>query len=118
VISFKNQTIIVVRAAQIVERGDTVLDWDNVTEHEISGCRVQPRVGEEVLFSGDGGSGAGRDAVISRWWLTLPSGADITSQDRVKWQGAVYEVDGTVQWWESPTRALAHGEAVLRRAEG
>lgn len=117
-ISFKNQTITVLRPTFVVERGDEVPDWSNPTQHLITGCRLQPMSADEVLFSGAGGGGTARNAVVSRWKLLLPSGADITEHDRVRYADAVYEVDGFVQHWPSPTGALAHGEAVLRRVEG
>lgn len=117
-VSFATDTVTVIRPAWIVERGDEIPDWSSASEHQITGCRVQPMSGEEVLFSGSGGGGAARDAVISRWKLFAPTGADITERDRVRHQGVVYEVDGSIQRWPSPTGTLAHTEAVLQRVEG
>lgn len=118
-ISFKNQTVTVIRAAVIVERGDDMRDWSNATEHESPGWRVQPMATDEVLFSGSGGGGGtARDAVITRWKGFGPYDADITAHDRVRHFGAVYEVDGQIQRWPSPSGGLAHTECVLRLVEG
>lgn len=118
-ISFKNQTITVLRPTLIVERGDEVPDWSlPPAQHLIAGCRLQPMSADEVLFSGAGGGGTARNAVVSRWRLLLPADADLHEHDRVRYEGNDYEVDGLVQHWPSPTGALAHGEAVLRRVEG
>lgn len=120
VISFKTETITVIRPTYITERGNQIPDWDNTTEHSVTGCRVQPMAGEEVLFSGAGEGGQARDAVVSRWKIFGPDGAamDLDEQDRVRHAGIVYEVDGYIQRWPSPTGVLRHDEAVLRRVDG
>lgn len=117
-ISFKNQTVIVERAATIVERGDTLLDWSNTSDHELSGCRLQPMATDEVLFTGAEQGGVARDAVITRWKLFGPYDGDLTARDRVQFEGTTYEVDGQVQRWRSPTGVLDHLECVLRLVEG
>lgn len=111
-ISFKNQTVTVIRAPLIAERGDQIRDWDNAVEHQVAGCRMQPQTGAE-------GTGERRaDAVQLRWKLFAPPGADIVEQDRVRRDGIVYEVAEYVQHWPSPTGTLAHTEVVLQRWEG
>jgi hypothetical protein len=116
-ISFKIETVTVIRAAVVVERGDNMPDWVNATEHPLPGCRLQPMATDEVLFSGSGSGGMARDAVVTRWKLFGPYDADLTALDRVR-AGVVYEVDGQVQRWRSPTGRLAHIEVVLRRVDG
>lgn len=109
-ISFARDVVTVVRAATYVERGDTIFDWADVTTHDISGCIVQPMVGEEIL--GD------RDAVVRRWKGFLPHNSDLLETDRVVHLGLTYEIDGYVQRWPSPTGALKHDEITLKRVEG
>jgi len=109
-VSFKREVIVVIRPAWINERGDLMPDWDNATEHVVPGCRVQPATGDEIHGR--------RDAVINRWNLYAPANADITALDRVRHDGIVCEVDGNIRQWKSPTGALAHIEAQLKRAEG
>lgn len=124
-ISFKNQTIMVIRAGTVTERGDDLPDWSTATEHSIEDCRLQPMATEEIQFTGSTTSegGSGRDAVITRWKLFGPDGSeegaqDIGPLDRVRFRGAVYDVHGQVQWWPSPTGVLAHFECVLKLVEG
>lgn len=109
-ISFLNQTVTVIRPAWVSERGDLVADWINATEHPITKCRVQPVVGDEIRNN--------RDAVITRWTLFAPTGADIESTDRVRHAGTVYDVDGDIRRWPSPTGELASTQATLQRVEG
>lgn len=119
-ISFKDQTATVVRPAWVDERGDLIEDWSNAAEHDIDGCRLQPMATDEVLFSGatDSEGGVARNAVVIRWKLFLPDGADIEAHDRIRFRSELYEVDGEPLRWESPTGFLAHVETVLRRVEG
>lgn len=118
-ISFKNQTVTVVRPTTIVERGDTMFNWDITTQHDISGCRLQPMATEEAHFTGSSqGGGTARDAIVTRWMLFTPPGPDLTPYDRVRHGGVDYEVEGQVRNWPSPTGALVHSEVVLRRVDG
>lgn len=118
-ISFKNQTITVIRAGVVVERGDDMLDWDNATEYQLLGCRLQPMATDEVLFTGSaGGGGVARDAIVTRWKVYGPASPDIGPRDRARVDGVVYEVDGQIQEWPSPTGTLAHSEFVLKVVAG
>jgi hypothetical protein len=109
-VSFATDTITVIRAAYVVERGNQVPDWSAATEHAVTGCRVQPMAGEEVL--------TGRDAVVNRRKLFAPATADITALDRVRFGGVTYEVESPILPWRSPTSLLAHVETTLKRVEG
>lgn len=111
-ISFKTQIITVIRPGTLLERGNQVDDWSSATEHQVTGCRLQPQAGQE------GAGGRREDAVQRRWKLFAPQGADVTERDRVRHQGQVYEVAAYVQHWPSPTGTLAHVEATLQWWEG
>lgn len=110
-ISFKNQSVTVIRPAYTVERGNQVPDWKAATEHTVTGCRVQPAAGTEEQSTT-------RDAIVNRWVLFAPTGVDITARDRIRHNGVVYQIDGSLRPWSSPTGALAHIEADLLRVEG
>lgn len=110
-ISFKNETVTVIRPAMITERGNEVPNWENATTHTVSGCRVQPATGEEI-------QSATRDAIVPRWTLFAPAGADIDARDRIRYGGADHDIDGALRPWSSPTGRLAHIEASLLRVEG
>lgn len=109
-ISFATQTVTVIRPQYITARGDQVPNWGGATEHNITGCIVQPMAGSEEFSQ--------RDAVVKKWRLFAPYNADITEYDRVRHNGSVYEVESYVQRWPSPTNALEHTEVELRRVEG
>lgn len=108
-ISFATVSIHVITAAIVADRyGNESLDWDTGAQFTfVSGCRVQPATGTEVL-----------DRVTRRWLLFAPPDTALTSADRVQWDGVTYDVVGEVRRWASPTGALAHLEADLSRVEG
>lgn len=89
--------------------GDTGIDWTNPATLSVPGCSVQPVGGQEVLLN--------RDAVVSRWTLYAPLGADITSVDRIRHNGTDYEVDGSVQNWPD-IFGLGYTACLLRKAVG
>lgn len=120
-ISFKNQAITVIRPTEwIDERGDRFPNWDTAAEHLVTGCRLQPMASDELHFTGSSESegGVARTAVITRWRLFTPHDPDLQALDRVRYDGTVYEIDGQVQDWPSPTGALRHSEVILRRVDG
>jgi head-tail adaptor len=110
-LSFATQTVTVLRAGTTADRyGNAALDWSDPEEHTVAGCVIQPAAGPESLS-------LGADTVEHRWTLDAPDGADITALDRVSYNGELFELDGYVQRWESPTGALAHAQALLKRVE-
>lgn len=113
VVSFGRKTVTRLRATTVVERGDTVRSWANPSTLDIVGCVFQPIPSEEIQRDR-----TNRDAVIRRWRLVTPPGADINEHDRVSADGVVYEVDGFIQRWTGPTGALAHDEIELKRVDG
>lgn len=120
-LSFKNQTVTVVRAVDFIEeRGDLFPDWSTAEEHQLDGCRLQPMASDEIHFTGtdDAEGGVARTAIITRWRLFTPPSPDLNPHDRVRYDGVVYEIDGQVLDWPSPTGMLAHSEVVLKRVDG
>lgn len=109
-ISFATQTVTVIRAAWVTERGDEIADWTAATEHAVSGCRFQPGSTSEVHDN--------RDALVSSPVLFAPYDADLLARDRVRIDSTVYDVEGEPRRWQSPTGALAHSEITLRRVDG
>lgn len=89
--------------------GDQQLDWTNPATATITGCSVQPLTGQEILTD--------RDAVVSRWTLYAPLGSDIRSTDRIRHNGSVYDIDGSVQDWPDMF-GLGHSTCLLRRSDG
>lgn len=87
--------------------GNPTYDWDAATTTDVSGCSVQPLVGQEVTV--------GRETVVSRWQVWAPSDTGVSSVDRVVFNGDTYEVDGEVQAWLFTP--LGHVTFLMRRAE-
>lgn len=108
-ISFHREVVEVLAAAAGTDRygNASALDWDNATPTTVEGCRVLPVVGSEVL-----------DRVTRRWVLYAPPDTALTSANRVRWSGDVYDVVGEVRRWASASGALAHLEADLERVGG
>lgn len=110
-ISFRTDTVTVLRAPVVtVDYNNEELDWPNATETDVGGCGVQPERGTDYTID--------REAIVTRWRLFGPDGMDIEDTDRIRHNGVVYDIDGSVERWPSPTGALAHIEARLIRVEG
>ena len=105
-------TLTRIRPAFTSERGDQIPDWLNASEAELTGCRVQPMAGEEVTEPQN------RDSVTTAWKVYAPSGTDVRSTDRIRYAGTLYEVNGSVRNWPSPTGTLASTQFELRRVDG
>lgn len=110
--SFARQTITIRRAPLVTDHGAQVRDWDSddVAEHSVAGCSVQPLTGQEIL--------ANRDTVQAQYRVYAPPGADVEATDHVTFGGDDYEVVGEPLRWPSPTGALDHVELLLNRWEG
>ncbi len=110
-IGFHRDTVTVLDAALVADGYENqVPDWSTPTETTVEGCRLQPERGADYTVD--------REAVTTRWRLFAPADAPIQDTSRIRHNGVVYDVDGSVERWPSPTGALAHIEALLRRAEG
>lgn len=118
-ISFKNQTIVILKPNYVTERGDSIEDWTSPTRINQSGCRVQPRVRDEVYFSGTNDSGGvSRNAVVRAFVVFAPYDTPVTEYDKVEYEGRQYSVEGSVRPWRSVTGDLAHVEFVIEEVAG
>lgn len=110
-ISFHRDTITVLRAPLVPDDyNNQVPDWPNAAETPVGGCRVQPERGADYTLD--------REAVLTRWRLFAPASVDLLPTDRVRHGGVDYDIEGSVERWPSPTGALAHVEALMRRVDG
>lgn len=107
-----SETVIRLRGTGVADaHANTVVDFTSPAQSAIAGCSVQPMQGDESLL--------GRDSVTSRWQWFGPPDADVRSDDRIRYRGKDYEVDGSVQDWVDPTGAgLDHRFAYLKLVEG
>lgn len=85
-------------------------DWDNAVETSIAGCFVQPLSSDERTD--------GREASIERMQLFAPVGTSLEAADRVRFDGALYEIVGPGRVWTSVLGGTDHVEATLRRVVG
>jgi hypothetical protein len=81
------------------------------TETTYQGCAVWPRVSSEDVQA--------RDQVIDGLYVVFPTGADVSSTDRVRTRGQLYLVDGEPGVYRSPLTGTAIGPQVaLTRITG
>lgn len=80
------------------------------TEVRVAGCYMQPAASTEDLD--------GQTTISSGWELTLPPGVTITALHRIRWLGALYEVDGEPQPWDDVQGVPHHIEVKLKRVTG
>lgn len=107
--SFCRSTATVLRPGTRTVRGAAVADWAAATSHEVPGCLV-----EQTSTSSDRD---GRTAVAVDAVLYAPAGADVRAGDRVSLDGE-WSVEGEPASVKSPTGAVDHTEAVLKRWRG
>jgi hypothetical protein len=108
-----DRTIVRLRASLVTNAyGDEERNWEGTIDRlEISGCAVHPA-------GTDSTTEAARSSTTTRQILFAPPGADLEHDDRVEVDGLVYQFDGDLQSWESPSGTLDHVTATLQRIEG
>jgi hypothetical protein len=79
--------------------------WVDAPEVDIIGVGVEPRPSAEPLEDA-------RNSVTSGFTLYMPYDSDVTSADRVRVRGVVYEVEGEPSAWRSPFTGWAPGLVV------
>lgn len=106
-IELGTDTITIVRPAAADWRGDPT--GPPCPDRTVSGCSVQPASSSE--------SNDRRTTVVATWRLFAPGGTDLRATDRVRWQGAEYEVVGEPDRWRVDGEQH-HLQADLRRVRG
>lgn len=96
--------------------GDEIPDWDPdvATERTISGVSVQPALQAEP-------DGQVRDVTITGMRVITDDGIDVQIQpnERIRFEGLLYEVDGEIARWPDPVGVgVDHCEFNLKRVEG
>lgn len=110
-LSFMNDSVTVVRAKMITKNGAQIRDWKNATEHTV--CNVQITA-QATSRDFEGRALQIRDART----LRANYDADIEPGDHVKWNDAIYEVDGEVFHTKSPTGRVSSTRCSLVKWEG
>lgn len=97
-------TVVRLRAGTVADGyGNPRRDWTTATEASFP-ADVQPTASSEDVVD--------QDRTVTRWRLFLGPYAELLATDRVRWDGAVYEVEGDVERWKR-RGVLHHTEAVL-----
>ena len=114
--SFARDTVTVMRASRIVERGVEIYDWDQAETHDIPGCSVQFTT--TALNGVLSANKFARDSLMTRAILYMPPGSDIQKGDRIIFNGDRYLIDGAPYEMISPTGRLTHIKCNLVDWEG
>lgn len=109
--SWCNQTVTVMRAPYVTQRGTKVRDWANAQPHVVGGCSLQ-----EGSTSTDWPTI--RQADESDATLYAPLGADVQADDRVSLGGRTWSVNGVPRQMQSPLGITSHVEAPLKEWRG
>lgn len=91
--------------------GEQVDDWSQPpTEVLVKGCQVEPGTTQEYLLN--------RDEVLVAWTVYAPAGTQVTTYNRVRYNGSVYTVYGHPAQWDSASGRLDYVEIVLQDWRG
>lgn len=110
--SFAKQTVTVIRPGTKTARGVEVYDWTTATTHTVANVSVQPASTSRNFAS------ARVLNIEDAHTLYANPGADIQPGDRIEANGKVYEIDGDVEIWTSPTGRVSNLQFTLRRWAG
>lgn len=109
--SWANDTVTRIRAGTIEERGTKYPDWDHVNELDINGCSMQPA---GTALSQDGRI----QGITDGYTCFMPTGADVLTGDRIRYNGNVYTINGKPRTWNSPTGRVSNIVLNLERWAG
>ena len=104
--SWARDTVTVLRAPLVDERGTKVRDYDNAEPHEISRCSFQ-HANSQVSWNDP------QQAVTVLASLGLPPGSDIAEGDLIEFEGITYAIDGAPHPWRSPSGRVDHIQCAL-----
>lgn len=110
-LSFYRQEITRIRPTMKDSRGSLVPDWSAVDELLIKGCSVQP-AGTNLV------TGERVEGITDGMVAYCPSGVDIKTGDRIRFNGNIYTIKGEVRDWPSATGRLDHLVLNLERYHG
>lgn len=104
-----HDTVDVLRAEPTTDRYQNTVAGSWTTHLEAVPAVVQPADTSENVID--------RDTVVTRYRLHIGASTDITSGDRVVWQGRTFDVDGDLEL-HSRKGTPHHFEAFLRVTSG
>jgi len=108
--SFCKQSVIRLRPTTRTVRGSEIFDWSDTDELTIRGCSVQPAAS---TMTEDGRELGVSDGLT----IYMPPSADVKAGDRIRFEGADYEIQGEPRIWPSVGN-LAHKQVNVMRWYG
>lgn len=84
-----SETIVVVRQAKVDRLSSTPAPA--AAEHDVEGCVVLPRLASGAQNSAEDAKGW---VIVEGKMVIAPFGSDVLADDRVRYAGVTYEVDG------------------------
>ena len=108
--TFCRETITVLRAPTIEERGSSVRDWASAESHTVAGCSVQ--------VSSSIGTIEEREGAAETVSILAPPCADIRKGDRVECSAGKLAIVGEPYQVRSATGSLSHTVAAAGRWDG
>lgn len=108
--SFCIQSVIRLRPKKRTARGSEILDWSDPDALTIRGCSVQPAA---TTMTEDGRELGVSDGLT----IYMPPNADVIAGDRIRFNGADYEIQGEPRIWPSAGN-LAHKQVNVMRWYG
>lgn len=106
-VSFATEAIVRLRAAQVMDHGSLVDDWDAASEEVLLGWSLQPGASAEDLQN--------REATRVDWTAYGPYEADVLASDRIRLASGDYAVIGEPEHWKSPTGRVSSTKLLLQR---
>jgi SPP1 family predicted phage head-tail adaptor len=91
--------------------GEAVATWDNATETNTTAWLVQQN-------SNEPGQGTRTNEVVSDWIMAIRGNVDISSKDRVRYNGNTYEIVGDPRVAKTMVNLRHHQEINLRIVKG
>lgn len=106
-----NCTAVIVTAGETPDRyNNAALDWDTATRSDPFDAWVA-QVGDDEVH-GD------RDALVSRWLLTIWGDVTVNGRNRIEIDGTTYEITGPPVPATRPGGAVHHVECKLELVKG
>lgn len=112
-----HDTLVLVRAPLTTDTRDNseYRDWDNATRTDIVDCMVQPfPMAEKIAYERT----IDREFARTAFRVWCPAGTDVTSSDKIEYEGKTYEVFGGSGTWKDHRGVPHHSQFIMRLKEG
>lgn len=107
IVSFATETLVRLRAPQVMDHGSPVRDWDNAVPVTLEGWTLQPGASTEDALH--------REASKIEWTAVGPYDADVAATDKVRLPSGDYSIIGEPERWKSPTGRISSTKLLLQK---